>query len=77
PFAGRRVALCIGCDVSHAPAVVYADGLNLANPESAVPTGVACRVCEVPNCPTRAAPAMTQPLKLDPWRKNSWPFEFA
>ncbi|HEY1638486.1 MAG TPA: short-chain fatty acyl-CoA regulator family protein [Rhizomicrobium sp.] len=77
PFAARRVALCIGCDVSHAPAVVYADGLNLANPESAVPTGVACRVCAVPNCPTRAAPAMTQPLKLNPWRKNSWPFEFA
>ena len=77
PFTGRRVALCIGCDVSHASAVAYGDGLHLANPESAVPTGVACRVCEVPNCPTRAAPAMTQPLKLDPWRKNAWPFEFA
>jgi predicted transcriptional regulator/transcriptional regulator with XRE-family HTH domain len=77
PFTGRRVALCIGCDVSHAASVAYGDGLNLANPESAVPTGVACRVCEVANCPTRAAPAMTQPLKLDPWRKNTWPFEFA
>jgi predicted transcriptional regulator len=77
PFTGRRVALCIGCDVSHAPAVVYGDGLNFANPDNAIPTGVACRVCEVPNCPTRAAPAMTQPLKLDPWRKNAWPFEFA
>ncbi len=76
PFPGRRVALCIGCDVSHAPSVVYGDALNLVNAQSAVPTGVACRVCEVPNCPTRAAPAMTQPLKLDPWRKNSWPFQF-
>lgn len=74
PFTGRRVALCIGCEVSHAPSVVYGDGLNLANPDNAIPTGVACRVCEVPNCPTRAAPAMTQPLKLDPWRKNTWPF---
>lgn len=77
PFVGRRVALCIGCDVSHASAVVYGKGLDLANAEAAVPTGVACRVCEVVNCPTRAAPAMTQPLKLDPWRKNAWPFEFA
>ncbi|MBV8798863.1 MAG: DUF2083 domain-containing protein, partial [Alphaproteobacteria bacterium] len=77
PFTGRRVALCIGCDVSHASAVVYGDTLALGSPENAVPTGVACRVCLVPNCPTRAAPAMTQPLKLDPWRKNTWPFEFA
>jgi len=77
PFAGRRVALCIGCEVSHASAVVYGDGLDLGNAQGAVPTGVACRVCEVVNCPTRAAPAMTRPLKLDPWRKNTWPFEFA
>ena len=77
PFTGRRVALCIGCEVSHAPAIVYGDGLNLSNAETATPTGVACRVCKVPNCPTRAAPAMIQPLKLDPWRKSTWPFEFA
>jgi hypothetical protein len=77
PFTGGRVALCIGCDVGHAPAVVYGDGLDLGKAEGAVPTGVACRVCEVANCPTRAAPAMTQPLKLDPWRKNTWPFQFA
>lgn len=77
PFTGRRVALCIGCEVSHAPSIVYGHGLDLGDAESAVPTGVACRVCGVANCPTRAAPAMTQPLKLDPWRKNTWPFEFA
>jgi len=77
PITGRRVALCIGCDVSHAPAVIYGDGLDLTNAENAVPTGVACRVCEMPNCPTRATPAVIQPLKLDPWRKSTWPFEFA
>jgi len=77
PFTGRRVALCIGCDVSHASSVVYGDRLDLGNPGSAEPTGVACRVCEVVNCPTRASPALTKALRLDPWRKSGWPFEFA
>ncbi len=77
PLGMRRLVMCIGCEIGHAKALVYGDGLDLRGVETATPTGVTCRVCERANCPTRAVPSMTQPLKLDAGRKGFWPFEFA
>jgi len=76
PIGARKVAICLGCDVNFARSIVYGDGLDLTKAESATPTGVTCRVCERVNCPARAVPALTRPLKLDPSRKSLWPFEF-
>jgi predicted transcriptional regulator/DNA-binding XRE family transcriptional regulator len=75
-LGARRLVMCIGCEIGHAGALVYGDGLDLRSAEGAAPTGVTCRVCERANCPTRAVPAMTQPLRLDATRKGFWPFEF-
>jgi predicted transcriptional regulator/transcriptional regulator with XRE-family HTH domain len=66
PGAGFRepsshYAIGIGCEVSFAPQLVYADGLDLGNPEVAVPVGVHCRLCERRDCRQRAFPSLNDP----------------
>jgi predicted transcriptional regulator/transcriptional regulator with XRE-family HTH domain len=66
PGAGFRepsshYAIGIGCEVSFAPQLVYADGLDLGNPEVAVPVGVHCRLCERRDCRQRAFPSLSDP----------------
>ncbi len=54
-------AIGIGCEVSFAPQLVYADGMDLKNPEVAVPVGVHCRLCERHDCRQRAFPSLNDP----------------
>jgi predicted transcriptional regulator/DNA-binding XRE family transcriptional regulator len=61
---GQR-AIGLGCDVRHAGEVVYADGLNLADPQLATPIGVSCRTCPRTNCAERAMPSLFQKLHID------------
>ncbi len=58
-------AVGIGCDVRYAPELVYADGIDLENPKTSVPIGVACRVCERADCEQRAFPRLMEPLRVD------------
>lgn len=58
-------AISLGCDVSQARELVYADGIDLDTQDAAVPVGVTCRVCERLECEQRAFPRMQQPLRLD------------
>lgn len=63
PAAGYRTprthyAISIGCDVSFADQLVYADGLDLTKAEAAVPVGIHCRQCEREDCAQRAFPAL-------------------
>jgi predicted transcriptional regulator/transcriptional regulator with XRE-family HTH domain len=51
-------SISIGCEVSFAPQLVYADGMDLGNPEVAVPVGVHCRLCERRDCRQRAYPSL-------------------
>lgn len=46
-------AVMIACDIMHADKTVYADGLDLAAPETATPVGPACRLCPRPRCAHR------------------------
>jgi predicted transcriptional regulator/DNA-binding XRE family transcriptional regulator len=55
----------IGCDISDAHRLVYADGMDLTNPASAVPIGITCRLCERFSCAARAAPSIHHPLTID------------
>jgi predicted transcriptional regulator/transcriptional regulator with XRE-family HTH domain len=55
----------LGCEVEHARALVYADGLDLGSPERAVPVGVTCRLCERTDCAQRALPSVRQPPRVD------------
>lgn len=69
-------ALGLGCELKHADKLVYARGLDLANP-AAVETGPMCRLCERPNCIERAAPPVTRTLAVDEWIKAATAFPFA
>ena len=76
PEPPRKLAISLGCEISHAARVVYGDGLDLDNPSAVTPIGVTCRMCERPNCAARAFPPMTRPLSIDASRKNLSAFEF-
>ncbi|MCW9035557.1 MAG: short-chain fatty acyl-CoA regulator family protein [Rhodospirillales bacterium] len=52
--------ISIGCEISDANQLVYADGLDLDSETAAVPVGVACRLCDRQNCAQRAAPPPPQ-----------------
>lgn len=52
----RHIAIGLGCAIAHAPAMVYADGIDLDAPAGAVPIGVGCRICPRKECGQRAHP---------------------
>ncbi|HWD29434.1 MAG TPA: short-chain fatty acyl-CoA regulator family protein [Rhizomicrobium sp.] len=76
PLNTRKLAISLGCEISHAAQTIYADGLDLTGAETATPIGVTCRVCERTNCAARAFPPMTRPLTIDASRKGFSAFEF-
>ncbi len=51
--------VAIGCDISFASRLVYADGLITDNPAHDVPVGLTCRQCPRHECDQRAAPPPT------------------
>ncbi|MQA18393.1 short-chain fatty acyl-CoA regulator family protein [Rugamonas rivuli] len=55
---GKSFAIALGCDISQAHRMVYAKGLDLANPDVATPIGNGCKVCERNDCPQRAFPSI-------------------
>ncbi|MEX3505143.1 short-chain fatty acyl-CoA regulator family protein [Corynebacterium sp. LK2510] len=50
-------AVALGCDLTHAGQLIYADGLDL-DPASATPIGPGCETCPRTACPQRAYPAL-------------------
>ena len=58
-------AIGLGCEVSHAAEIVYAEGVNLQTREAMVPIGVTCRACERMNCEQRAFPALQHRLSVN------------
>jgi predicted transcriptional regulator/transcriptional regulator with XRE-family HTH domain len=60
----RFSAIELGCDVSFAREIVYADGLDLSAHAAAVPIGTTCRLCERADCRQRALPPYRQPAKI-------------
>ncbi|MGP0060950.1 MAG: helix-turn-helix domain-containing protein [Beijerinckiaceae bacterium] len=72
----RYYALGIGCEISYAQDVVYADGFDLRSaPVSKI--GVNCRLCERNDCAQRATPPIDRALLVDPDRRDFVPFRFA
>ncbi|QFR34788.1 short-chain fatty acyl-CoA regulator family protein [Ancylobacter sp. TS-1] len=69
----RRFALGIGCEVSYAGELVYADGLDL-KAAAVAPLGVNCRICPRATCPERAFPPLDREIVLDPDRRGVVPF---
>src|SRR3954453_10127589 len=59
------MAVGIGCPVSDARNIVYADGYDLDNLDAAVPIGTSCRLCERMDCDQRAFPALQHGITVD------------
>lgn len=59
------MAVGIGCPVSDARKLVYADGYDLENLDAAVPIGTTCRLCERLDCDQRAFPPLQYGLTID------------
>ncbi len=58
-------AIGLGCRVEHARELVYSDGIDTANPDTCIPVGVTCRLCERTDCEQRALPSLKVPLRVD------------
>ncbi len=58
----RRYALGLGCEVEHAGALVYAQGLDLQ--ATAARIGISCRICPRNDCSQRAFPPVDRPLTV-------------
>jgi predicted transcriptional regulator/DNA-binding XRE family transcriptional regulator len=75
PRESSQLAIGLGCDVKHAPRLVYADGLDLSEPY-VTPIGPACTLCPRPRCPQRAAAPAGRTLTLSELRKTVSPYPF-
>ncbi|MDO8885018.1 MAG: short-chain fatty acyl-CoA regulator family protein [Pseudotabrizicola sp.] len=69
----RRYAIGLGCEVQHAGALVYADGLDLKGRFE--PIGISCRICERPDCHQRSVPPLERRLRVNPDRRDVLPYE--
>ncbi len=79
PFTGAEdseLAIGMGCELKYAERLVYSRGLDLKEP-MATPIGPACRICERPACPQRAAEPINRTLMVDDFTKSISPYPFA
>lgn len=58
-------AIELGCELRYARQIIYSDGVDLENPDSAVPVGVTCRLCDQMDCEQRAFPSLRHPMRID------------
>jgi len=70
----RRYAIGLGCEVTHADALVYADGMDISARARFEPIGISCRICDRGDCPQRAVPPLERRLIVDPDRRGVLPY---
>ncbi len=71
----RRYAIGLGCEVKHAPSLVYADHMDVSAPETFEPIGISCRICERKSCHQRSVPPLERRLRVDPHKRGTLPYE--
>ena len=71
----RRYAIGLGCEVKHAPALVYADHMDISSTEAYAPIGISCRICERRQCHQRSVPPLERQLRVDPDRRGILPYQ--
>ncbi|WP_342078493.1 short-chain fatty acyl-CoA regulator family protein [Yoonia sp. SS1-5] len=71
----RRYAIGLGCEVQHAPAIVYADHMDVGAADAYAPIGISCRICERRNCHQRSVPPLERQLRVDPDRRGVLPYQ--
>lgn len=72
--APRRYAVALGCEVEHADAFIYADGLDLGKASGATPIGISCRLCPRPDCDQRAFPPADRLIATDAGSRATSPY---
>lgn len=72
----KNFAVGLGCEIVHAPQLIYSVGIDLNNKEAAVPIGVSCRVCERDKCPQRAFPPIGKKLQIRENERDFLPYRF-
>lgn len=70
----RRFAIALGCEMRHASALVYADGLDMTRAVAFEPIGISCRICDRQHCHQRAVPPLERKLVVDPNRRDILPY---
>ncbi len=71
----RRYAIALGCEVAHAGALVYADGMDVSRAEAFEPIGISCRICERKMCHQRSVPPLERSLSIAPDHRGILPYE--
>jgi predicted transcriptional regulator/transcriptional regulator with XRE-family HTH domain len=72
----KQNAIALGCELSQARRLVYADGLDLDAPTSMTHIGVNCRLCERPDCNQRAHPPLNRKLYVNEFQRGIAPYTF-
>ena len=70
----RRYAIGLGCEVRHTGEIVYADHMNVTEPEAYEPIGISCRICERTDCHQRSVPPLERRLKVDADVREDLPY---
>ncbi|MEL6452713.1 MAG: short-chain fatty acyl-CoA regulator family protein [Pseudomonadota bacterium] len=70
----RRYAIALGCEVKHAAALVYADGMDIGRDAGFEPIGISCRICERKLCHQRSVPPLERQLSVDPDTRGVLPY---
>jgi predicted transcriptional regulator/DNA-binding XRE family transcriptional regulator len=70
----RRYAVALGCEESHAPDFIYADGLRTDG--IATPIGTSCRICPRTDCDQRAFPPTGSDIRIDMDARGAVPYGF-
>ncbi len=73
----RRYAIGLGCEVKHAPALVYADEFNTRNAQTFEPIGISCRICERENCHQRSVPPLERGLEVNHNARGILPYSLS
>ena len=71
----RRFAIALGCEISFADQLVYADGLDLSETASFEPIGISCRICARRDCHQRSVPPLERQLAVRHNTRNTLPYE--
>lgn len=70
----RRYAYALGCEISHAGRLVYADDLDPGR-AGFEPIGISCRICERRACPQRSVPPLAASINVPADRRSVVPYE--
>ncbi len=71
---GDQYVVGLGCEIAHAPRLVYSQGYDLDDERGAMPIGVNCRLCERLDCSQRAFPPLKHRLTVDDHVRGISPF---